>query len=145
MELQGTIIFDLGITSGTSQAGKPWEKREWVIETMENPQFPKKIKFTVFGERSKSLIFELGKQYAVSVDVESREFQGRWYTDVNAYAMRALDGTMPGAPAGYPQPTAYQQPAAPGMAPAAPAPAAPQSPAADPFAGEDNNTDDLPF
>ena len=130
MEIEGRILFDLGIQEGTSKAGKPWKKQEWVLETLDS-QYPRKVKFTVFGDmRVDQLKFVVGSDYRVSVDVESREYMGRWYTDVNAYAATPLNAQPMGAPAA-PEP----------VAPFGGSPA----PAGDPFAGGDNNTDDLPF
>lgn len=131
MEIEGKIILDLPMQSGTSKAGNPWQKKEWVLETL-NTQYPKRVKFTVFGaDRCASLQFEVGKNYAISVDVESREYQGRWYTDVNCYAKRDLDS--PDAGMAAPQP-AYGQPA---FAESAATPQVPMN--------EGNENDDLPF
>lgn len=88
MEIEGKIIIDLPLQSGTSKAGNLWRKKEWVLETPGN--YPRKVKFHVFGDRVDNLNFEVGKNYAVSVDVESREFNGKWYTDLNAYAAREV-------------------------------------------------------
>lgn len=141
MDIEGKIIFDLGEQSGLAKStGNPWKKHEWVLET--TGAYPRKVKFTVFGEnRCNDMQFELNNSYRVSVDIESREFNGRWYTDVNAYAMAPLD-----AAGGF-----AQQPAAP-AAPAAPAggtafPGAAPAPMADPFAGGGaaSDSDDLPF
>lgn len=139
MEIEGKIILDLPQEGGTSaRTGNPWKKKGWVLETF--GQYPRKVKFDVFGDRVDSLRFEPGKSYRVSVDAESREYNGRWYTDLRAYAMQEM-GESNMAPAG-----GYQQPAAP--QPAAPADpfssaAGPVAPA-DPFASG-NETDDLPF
>lgn len=89
MEIEGMIIRDLGQLEGVSKAGNPWKKHEWVLETQ--GQYPRKIKFTVFGDRVNTITFELGKSYNVQVDVESREFNERWYTDLTAYAARPLE------------------------------------------------------
>ena len=132
MEIEGMIIQNLGVLEGVSKAGNAWKKQEWLMETP--GQYPKKVKFTVFGEnRVNNMQFEPGKNYIISVDIESREYNGRYYTDVTAYAMRPADGAAP---------TAAPAPAAAPVATAAPAqPAAP----ADPFASSGNDTDDLPF
>ena len=89
MEIEGMIIRDLGQFDGISKAGNPWKKHEWVLET--TGQYPRKVKFTVFGEKCNTITFELGKSYIIQVDVESREFNERWYTDVNAYAARPVE------------------------------------------------------
>lgn len=86
MDLEGKIIIDLGETSGVSKAGNPWKKHEWVIETMD--QYPKKVKFHLFGDRADTYRLETGRDYIISFDLESREFNGRWYTDVNVFRVQ---------------------------------------------------------
>lgn len=129
MEIEGKVILDLGMTTGTSKAGNAWKKREIVIETFGT--YPKRVKMTLFGDRSDTVAAEVGQSYSFSVDVESREYMERWYTDVNAYASRPLGQPETAAPM-QSGPT-FQQPAAPAAA----------APAADPFGSSDN--DDLPF
>ena len=90
MEIEGMIIMDLGEESGISKANNPWRKHGWVLET--TGQYPRKAKFDVFGDRCNTLTFEQGKSYVVMVDVESREFNGRWYTDLRAYSARPIEG-----------------------------------------------------
>lgn len=89
MEIEGMIVRDLGMIEGISKAGNPWKKHEWVLET--TGQYPRKIKFTVFGDRTNTINFELGKSYVIQVDVESREFNDRWYTDLTAYNFRPAE------------------------------------------------------
>lgn len=128
MELEGKIIQELPLQEGISKAGRAWKKREWVLETFGT--YPRTVKFHVFGDKCDTMNIEVGKSYALSIDIESREFQGRWYTDVSCYAYREL------APSAA-------QPTFPGEAPAAPA--APVAPVSDfmPQGGDSN--DDLPF
>ena len=84
MDIEGRIIMDLGIQSGTSKAGNPWKKREMVLETF--GQYPRKVKFTIFGDtRVDTINPEIGKDYVLSFDLESREFNGKWYTDVTVF------------------------------------------------------------
>ena len=86
MEIEGKIIQYLGETSGTSKAGNPWKKKEYVLETF--GAFHRKVKFHIFGDRADTILLEPGKDYALSFDIESREFNGRWYTDISVYAAR---------------------------------------------------------
>ena len=76
MEIEGKVIQDLGLQSGTSKAGNPWKKKEIIIETCGN--YPRKVKLTLFGDRSETVGSELGQSYSFSVDVESREYKGGW-------------------------------------------------------------------
>lgn len=94
MEIEGKIILDLPLQEGISKAGKAWKKKEWVLETFGN--YPRKVKFHVFGDRVDQMNLAVGNSYALSFDVESREFNGRWYTDVSVYASRPLDNTQQG-------------------------------------------------
>lgn len=137
MEIEGKIIMDLPEEGGTSKAGNLWRKKSYVLETL--GQYPRKAKFDIFGDRIDSLRAEVGKTYRVSVDVESREFNGRWYTDLRAYAIQETNvaNGVQGAPA--PQQTAQQFGGAPAANPFGGAPAA----SADPFGSSES--DDLPF
>ncbi len=144
MEINGKIIQFIGEQSGTSRAGNPWKKKEWVLETFGS--YPRKVKFHVFGERADAIVFEVGKNYTVSCDVESREFNGKWYTDVNVFAARDYvpeGGNYPNAPQQpYVPQGGFQQPMAP-TAPAAPAFGAAPQPAF--TSAPDNADEDLPF
>lgn len=132
MEFEGKVIFDLPLQEGVSKAGNNWKKKEWVAETF--GAYPKRVKFTVFGEnRMNSMPIELGKSYRFQVDVESREYMGRWYTDVNCFGATEIAAPAVGAaPAAAPSQPVF------GAAPVAPAAAQPFAPASEP-------SDDLPF
>ncbi|MDE6576706.1 MAG: DUF3127 domain-containing protein [Muribaculaceae bacterium] len=144
MEIEGRIIMDLPLQQGTSKAGNPWRKKEWVLETF--GPYPKKIVFYAFGDRIETLQIEPGRDYTVSVDIESREFNGKWYTDVRAFAARPYSPPTPGSEsAPYPS-------AAPAYAPqpaAAPSSFGPQLPNGgmnpDPQFTGGAATEDLPF
>lgn len=134
MEIKGKIIAVLPEMSGTSKAGNPWKKREYVLETLEN--YPKKVHFDFFGERADQFPLNLGDFITLSFDIESREYNGRWFTSIRGWKAEKGDAAMasaPTAPAQAIPPTAY---------PGAGAPAAPQMQA--PFPGGDG-TEDLPF
>ena len=136
MEVVGKIIQVLPAQEGIGRNGNPWKVQPYVLETLD--QYPRKVHFEVFGEdRIKQNPCELDQLVTVSFDIESREFNGRWYTSIRAW--RILQGDTTQAAAG-----------APATAPAAPAAAAqaPIEPAAnvDPFdASAGDGTSDLPF
>lgn len=131
MEIQGKIVRDLGETSGTSRAGNAWKKHEYVLETHDT--YPKQIAFNLFGDRADQYPCTVGEEVTLSFDINSREFNGRWYTDISGWK---VEKGAPAASAAAPAPApSYGTPAA------APAPAAP----ADPFGAPAGGTDDLPF
>lgn len=124
IKIKGRIITALPETSGVSKAGNAWRKREYVLET--EGQYPKKVAFSVMGDKIDSLNLSVGQVAEVGVDIESREYNGRWYTSVSTYSATIEQG----APA-----PAQSQPQY-----AAPAPPPPYAGASAP-----SKNDDLPF
>jgi len=82
MEIKGKIIDCLPVKSGQSSNGE-WRKQEYVLETAS--QYSKKICFMVWGEKIEQFAIQKGESIEVSIDLESREYNGRWYTDVKAW------------------------------------------------------------
>ena len=83
MELKGKIILDLGAVSGTSKAGNNWKKHEYVLETQET--YPKKVHFDFFGDNADRYQLNVGDDVTLSFDIESREYNGRWYTSIRGW------------------------------------------------------------
>ncbi len=85
MQLSGKLISILPEIHGEGRNG-PWKKQEFIIETEES--YPKKICISNWNDRvalSQDLLYKAVK---VDVTVESREFNGRWYTDLRAVSMQ---------------------------------------------------------
>lgn len=132
MEVIGKIIAVLPVQEGTSKAGNPWKKRYYVLETQES--YPKKIAFYVFGSDRVAQYenITVGANVRLSFDIESREWQGRWFTDVQGWKIDLVDAT---AAATAPQAAAPVNAAA-GAVPPPPAVS---------FTNASEPTDDLPF
>lgn len=92
MEITGKIIQVLPEQSGVSKtSGQEWKLQAYVLETQE--QYPKKVHFEVFGEdRIKANPCKLDDIVTVSFDIESREFNCRWYTSIRAW--RIVDAAL---------------------------------------------------
>ena len=82
MEISGKIIELLPEKSGQSANGE-WRKQEFILET--EAQYPKKVCFMVWGDKIDDFKIQQGENLSVSIDIESREYNGRWYTDVKAW------------------------------------------------------------
>lgn len=93
MEIIGKIIHDLGETSGTSKAGREWKKHEYVLETQES--YPKKVHFDFFGERADQYKLAAGQMIKLSFDIDSREYNGRWFTSISGW--KAEPATVEGS------------------------------------------------
>ena len=100
LEISGKIIEILEVKSGQSANGE-WRKQEYVLET--EAQYPKKVCFMAWGDKIDQFNIQQGETVAVSIDLESREYNGRWYTDVKAWKVSRDDAT-----AGSPPPFADQ-------------------------------------
>lgn len=83
MEIKGKITHKLPPQSGTSKSGNAWRKQEYVLETLDS--YPKQVKFDFFGDRVDQHPLEVGDIVTIQYDIESREFNGRWYTDIRAF------------------------------------------------------------
>jgi hypothetical protein len=120
--------------------GNPWKVQPYVLETLD--QYPRKVHFEVFGEdRIKQNPCDVDQLVTVSFDIESREFNGRWYTSIRAWRIQQGDTTQAAA---QPAPAAAPVAAAPAAPAAAPVEAAPAN--VDPFdATAGDGTSDLPF
>jgi hypothetical protein len=82
MEISGKIIELLPVKSGQSSNGE-WRKQEYIMET--ETQYPKKVCFMAWGDKIDQFNIKQGEPLTVSIDLESREYNGRWYTDVKAW------------------------------------------------------------
>ena len=108
MDIVGKIIQVLPAQEGVSKTGNPWKVQSYVLETQE--QYPRKVCFEIFGEdRINNNRCNIDDVVTVSFDIESREFNGRWYTSIRAWRVQQGDNSA-AAPVAQ-QPVA-QQPAA---------------------------------
>lgn len=91
LEIKGKVILVLDQTSGTSAAGKDWTKQTFVIEEVEG-QYPKKIAIDAFN---KDIGAEIGDTVKAFINIESREWEGRWFTNIGLWKVEIIErGTM---------------------------------------------------
>ena len=136
LEIEGTIAQKLPVQSGNSARG-PWAKQEFLLEYPDG-NFTAKVCFTAFGQDKVQDLakYQVGDKVKVSFNLRSREYNGRWYNDLQIWKI---------APAGAPQPA---QTAAPSPAPAVQAaPAYQQAPAPtiEDMPADSAGEEDLPF
>lgn len=61
---------------------------------METPgQYPKKVCLSLWGEKVDEIKLNPGETITASINIESREYNGRWYTDVRAWKVAKGTGT----------------------------------------------------
>jgi hypothetical protein len=84
MEVQGVLKQILPIESGESKSGKTWQKQTIIIETQET--YPKQIAVEV-SEKALSRLqdYSEGMTITCSINIESREYNGKWFTSVKCW------------------------------------------------------------
>ncbi len=96
LEIEGKVIQLLEEQSGQGRNG-PWVKQEVIIET--DDQYPRKVCIAFWGDKAavaKGL--QPGERIKAGINIESREFNGRWYTDVKAWRVDKGGSTTQAAP-----------------------------------------------
>lgn len=100
LKVTGTITSISDVQTGTSKTtGNEWAKLEFAIET--EGEYPKTVAFTVFGAEKVDKFIQynsVGDKVEVSFDPQSREYQGRYYTDLNAWKVWGLKGQQQAVP-----------------------------------------------
>ena len=133
MEIIGKVVRLGNLTEGTSARG-PWRKQELIIETEE--QYPRTVCLICWTNQIEEIQkFAPGQTIKAQIEISSREFNGKWYTDVRVWRFDPVGATTapaaaPAQPA--PQPTMHQTP-----------PAA--APTTEYFPPAEDSVDDLPF
>ena len=127
MEFEGIVFKKLTATSGTSQRGE-WHRQDVIFEIVSQSPYPRKVCVTFFNKQDEVARLTVGAKYIVSFDIESREFNGKWYTDVRAWRVQPKQEEQAPAAPSMPDMSPF------GEEPSYAAPAAPMA-----------EVDDLPF
>ena len=126
MELEGTVWNVLPPVRGTSARGE-WVKQEVVFE--QPGEFNRKVCVSVWGDKAQdAAALTPGEAVTISANVESREYNGRWFTEVRAWRIVRKAAQQP-----------QQPPVSDGLPPLD---AFAEEPAA---SGSSSDVDDLPF
>jgi hypothetical protein len=116
MDVKGKVIQLLQLQSGMGKKG-PWKKQEFILETQS--QYPKKVCLSVWGDKVDQFNVRVGDLLTASVELESREYNGRWYTEARAWKIEKQSGGHSGSDT--------------------------PPPSEEPFVADNSATDDLPF
>ena len=109
MEFEGVVYKILPATGGTSARGE-WKKQEVIFEIPS--EFSRKVCVVFFNKESDVARLKEGATYTVSINIESREYNGRWYTDVRAWRVQPKqEEEVPAAPAMPDMPPFGEEPA----------------------------------
>jgi hypothetical protein len=100
LAVNGKLVKLLDVESGTSKAGKEWKKQSFVIDT--GAQYNPEVCFQLFGEDKIAMLDGLqpGTEIEVSFNLSSREYNGKYYHNIDAWrinrsAADVVDAPMP--------------------------------------------------
>jgi len=125
LEISGKLIKKMPVQNGSNDRGG-WSKQEIIIEIP--GQYPKTVCVSLWGDRvNDAAKYEEGAMLKISIDIQSREYNERWYTDVRAWRIE-LEAAAPASTVATPPPSASIP-----------------SISDDPFASSAQQVDDLPF
>lgn len=83
MTITGTITQVHPLQSGMNQQGKKWSKQQYVLQTEE--RYPKTVAFVLMNDNITKFNVQQGQRLTVDFDLESHEYQGKWYHSVTAW------------------------------------------------------------
>jgi hypothetical protein len=101
MQLTAKLIQLLPLQTGAGKNGE-WKKQEIIVETA--GQYPKKICISVWGDKIDNNKLKVGNVLKIDFDIESREYNSRWYTDVKAWKVDVEGGKSNGSTPEYEPP-----------------------------------------
>ena len=130
-EVQAKILRLLPEQKGVSSKGE-WVKNGFIVETQSD--YPRKMQFDVLGTERWSKMspyVQVGRIVKVSFDIESREWNNRWFTSLTAFSVFSKESEM-----GQSGTQSVQQSAAPQPQP---------QPAPQPQPQKESESDPLPF
>ncbi|MDR3061312.1 MAG: DUF3127 domain-containing protein [Dysgonamonadaceae bacterium] len=93
MQLTAKLVQVLPLQTGQGKNGE-WRKQDVILET--DSQYPRKICVAIWGDRINNSQLVVGNNLTIDFDIESREFNGRWYTDVKAWKVEVAGATPVG-------------------------------------------------
>ena len=88
LSITGRVVQVLEEQSGEGRNG-PWRKQEFILET--EGQYPKQVCIVQWGEKIEEFAVQEGERLTAHIDIQSREYKGRWYTDVKAWRVERPD------------------------------------------------------
>ena len=109
------IISHMGdVQQGTSQGGYDWARQVIVIDVASFNGTFSKIALTAQNQRVDDLMnYQIGDRVEVGYSVTAREWDGKWFNNVDLISIKFLDEVAPTAPAPVAQPAPVARQASP--------------------------------
>jgi hypothetical protein len=92
MQLKAKLTQLLPIQTGSGKNGE-WKKQDIIVES--DGQYPKQVCVSIWGDKINEEQLIVGNILNIDFDIESREYSGRWYTDVKAWKIEVVNHNTP--------------------------------------------------
>lgn len=112
MLIQGKITRILPTEVGTRKNGGQWNKQGYIVEYGDD-KYPKQVAVYLWDDLATNNPLTLGSEVELDVDLVSREFNGRWYTEVKCWRVlsgQAVGGGQAAVASGQASPTTAHRP-----------------------------------
>jgi hypothetical protein len=98
MEIKGKVKSVLPAESGAGKNGKEWKRQDFIIEFMDG-EYSKIIALTARAENTLKIVNDLrsGMDVKIQFNIESREYNGKYYTNATAWKIEADANSVPQA------------------------------------------------
>jgi hypothetical protein len=91
MQITAKLIQLLPIQTGLGKNGQ-WRKQDVIVET--DGQYSKKVCVSIWGDKIDNAQLHIGNTLTISYELESREYNTKWYTDVKAFKIEVLNNPL---------------------------------------------------
>ena len=96
MEIKGKVIQVMEVVTGQSSKGQ-WSKQDFIMET--GDKYPKKVCITLWGQENiDKYDLVAGMTVTAFLELDSREYQGKWFTNVRAWKIQWDEQKRPDFP-----------------------------------------------
>ena len=93
LKIVGTIEKLMPISKGISASGREWVKQD-IVMSMANGQFVKHFTAAVMGQdRIDNFKLRVGDNIVAYLDVDAKEYNGRWYNSINIWKVERVGAT----------------------------------------------------
>jgi hypothetical protein len=91
MQITGKITQLLPSQTVSGKNGE-WKKQDIIVEA--DGQYPKKVCISIWGDKINEGQLKIGNVLKIDFDIESREYNSRWYTDIKALKITFVNNVI---------------------------------------------------
>jgi hypothetical protein len=95
MQITAKLTQLLPIQTGTGKNGE-WKKQDIIVET--DGQYPKKVCISIWGDKINEGQLQIGNLLQIDFDIESRDYNSKWYTDIKAWKIEVAGTSTQNTP-----------------------------------------------